>query len=132
MITFANAKINLGLNIVEKRSDGYHNLETIFYPIPLKDVLEIAKLDEDCTTPYTFQQTGFTVEGDPDKNLIIRAYKLLKDIYNLPPIKIAIHKNIPFGAGMGGGSADAAFMLKLLNEYFKLQITHATSACHFL
>ena len=72
------------------------------------------------------------MEGDPDKNLIIRAYKLLKDIYNLPPIKIAIHKNIPFGAGMGGGSADAAFMLKLLNEYFKLQITHATSACHFL
>lgn len=122
MITFVNAKINLGLNIVSKRPDGYHDLETIFYPIPLQDVLEITELDRSANLPYTFNQSGFTVEGDPEKNLIIKAYRLLKNDFNLPPINIAIHKNIPFGAGLGGGSADAAFMLKLLNTYFNLGI----------
>lgn len=121
MITFPNAKINLGLNIVEKRADGYHNLETIFYPIPLKDIIEIKELKSD-TLPYTFHQKGINIEGEKEDNLVIKAYKLLKQKYKLPPIEIHLHKNIPAGAGMGGGSADAAFMLKLLNQYFNLNI----------
>lgn len=121
MICFANAKINLGLNIIEKRIDGYHNLETIFYPIPLEDMIEI-ELAPQLETSYELFISGIQVEGNNDKNLVVKAYKLLKEAYNLPPIKIYLHKSIPSGAGLGGGSSDAAFMLKLLNTFFKLNL----------
>lgn len=120
MITFPNAKINLGLNIIEKRPDGYHNLETIFYPINLQDALEVT-LRENSDEEYTLHISGMTLDGEPDDNLVVKAYKLLKrDHAQLPPIDIHMYKHIPAGAGLGGGSSDAAHMVKLLNEKFSL------------
>ncbi len=121
MIVFPNAKINLGLNVVEKRPDGYHNIETIFYPIGLTDVLEV-EVSESCSD-YSFSSSGIVLEGDPENNLIIKAYHLLRSGYQFPAVDITLIKQIPFGAGLGGGSSDAAFMLKTLNELFKLKIT---------
>ena len=121
MITFPNAKINLGLNIVEKRPDGYHNLETIFYPIPLQDALEITPW-EGGERKYKLAQSGIQIAGDDEHNLVVKAYKLLDSLYNLPPIEINLLKHIPSGAGLGGGSADAAFMLCMLNQHFQLNI----------
>lgn len=118
MICFPNAKINLGLNIVSKRPDGYHNIETVFYPIPIKDALEVAASDL-----LSFSQTGIPVDAPPEKNLVMKAYNLLKVQYALPPLEIRLMKAIPFGAGLGGGSADAAFMLKIVNEFCRLNIT---------
>jgi len=118
MICFPNAKINLGLNIVSKRPDGYHNLETVFYPINLKDALEITPCKMD--VPYRFQQLGIPILGDPDTNLVIKAYNLFAEHINIPSIEIRLLKTIPFGAGLGGGSSDAAFMLSLLNKTFSL------------
>ena len=119
MITYPNAKINLGLNIVEKRPDGYHNLETIFYPINLQDALEVTQLDGE--GEYALTLSGTPIEGDPDQNLVVKTYRLLKkDFPDIPAIDIHMYKHIPTGAGLGGGSADAAFMIKLLNEKFKL------------
>lgn len=122
MITFPNAKINLGLNITEKRPDGYHNLETIFYPIPLEDALEVCPRKEG-EGKYSLSQSGLAIEGDADKNLVVKAYKLLDEACGLPPADIYLYKHIPSGAGLGGGSADAAFMLKLLNETYNLKLT---------
>lgn len=122
MITFPNAKINLGLNITEKRPDGYHNLETIFYPIPLEDALEVCPREEG-EGKYSLSQSGLAIEGDPDKNLVVKAYKLLDEACGLPPADIYLYKHIPSGAGLGGGSADAAFMLKLLNDTYNLKLT---------
>ena len=123
MITFPNAKINLGLNITEKRPDGYHNLETIFYPIPLEDALEVCTRHEG-EGKYSLTQSGLSIEGDIEKNLVVKAYKLLQDEgCDLPPVDIYLHKHIPSGAGLGGGSADAAFMLKLLNGIYNLHLT---------
>lgn len=122
MITYPNAKINLGLNIVEKRPDGYHNLETIFYPINLQDALEVTQLEGE--KEYELTLSGTAIEGDPDQNLVVKAYRLLKEDYpDMPPVDIHMYKHIPTGAGLGGGSADAAFMIKLLNEKFKLGLT---------
>ena len=121
MITFPNAKINLGLNIVEKRPDGYHNLETIFYPIPLQDALEITPW-EGGERKYKLAQSGIQIAGDDENNLVVKAYRLLDSLYNLPPIEINLLKHIPSGAGLGGGSADAAFMLCMLNQHFQLNI----------
>lgn len=118
MITFPNAKINLGLNIVSKRPDGYHNLETVFYPIPLCDALEIVTAKKN-----SFTQTGIAIAGDAADNLVMRACQLLKKDYSLPEIDVYLQKNIPFGAGLGGGSADAAFMLKMLNDFAGLQLS---------
>lgn len=122
MITFPNSKINLGLNIVEKRPDGYHNLETIFYPIDLQDALEVGTL-ENCSQDYTLHVTGDPIDGTPEDNLVVKAYKLLKADYNLPAVCIYMYKHIPSGAGLGGGSSDAAFMIKLLNEKYHLNLT---------
>lgn len=122
MITFPNAKINLGLNITEKRPDGYHNLETIFYPIPLEDALEACPRKEGLGS-YSLSQSGLSIEGDAENNLVVKAYKLLDETYHLPPVDIYLHKHIPSGAGLGGGSADAAFMLKLLNQMCSLNLT---------
>lgn len=123
MISFPNAKINLGLHITEKRPDGYHNLETVFYPIPLEDALEIHPLPNANGRSFAFHPSGLEIAGRVEDNLVVKAYLLLKDTFELPPIDIHLFKHIPSGAGMGGGSSDAAFMLKLLNERFSLQLT---------
>lgn len=120
MITFPNAKINLGLNIVEKRSDGYHNLETIFYPIWLEDALEIhVRTDNE----VALHISGAMIDGNTEDNLVVKAYRLLQADHTMPGIDIYLHKHIPSGAGLGGGSADAAFMLRLLNTRFDLGIS---------
>ena len=122
MITYPNAKINLGLNIVEKRLDGYHNLETIFYPINLQDALEVNKYEgpED----FRLKVSGVSIEGNPEDNLVVKAYYLLKnDFPDILPVDIHMYKHIPTGAGLGGGSADAAFMIKLLNDKFNLNLS---------
>jgi len=119
MICFPNCKINLGLHITGKRPDGYHDLESVFYPLNIKDVIEIVPSD-------TFKLTvsGLSVDGNADNNLCVKAYNLLKkDFPKLPPVKMWLHKHIPMGAGLGGGSADGAFALKLLNDKFHLSIS---------
>ena len=115
MVTFPNAKINLGLDVVEKRPDGYHNLETVFYPIPLEDVLEITTVKDENAPNYTFTMHNAVFEGDNNDNLVVKAYKVLAADHKLPKVEMALYKNIPTGAGLGGGSADAAFALKMLN-----------------
>lgn len=123
MITFPNAKINLGLNIVEKRPDGYHNLETIFYPINLQDALEVTRRENN-DKEYTLHISGSPLEGEPEDNLVVKAYKLLKKDYpGLLPVDIHMYKHIPAGAGLGGGSSDAACMIKLLNDNFSLELS---------
>ena len=123
MITFPNAKINLGLNIVEKRPDGYHNLETIFYPINLQDALEVTRRENN-DKEYTLHISGSPLEGKPEDNLVVKAYKLLKKDYpGLLPVDIHMYKHIPAGAGLGGGSSDAACMIKLLNDKFSLGLS---------
>ena len=124
MIVYPNAKINIGLNVVEKRPDGYHNLETVFYPIGLQDILEIQELDTDVPDcGYRLKLTGSLLDGSPEDNLVVRAFKLLKREFDLPPVSIGLYKHIPTGAGLGGGSADAAFTVKTLNDRFKLGLT---------
>lgn len=124
MIVYPNAKINIGLNVVEKRPDGYHNLETVFYPIGLQDILEIQEIDSDVPAcGYRLKVTGTVLDGSPEDNLVVRALKLLKRDFDLPPVSIGLYKHIPTGAGLGGGSADAAFTVKTLNERFKLELT---------
>ena len=120
MIIFPNAKINLGLNITNKRADGYHNIETLFYPIPLSDVLEFKEAEI-----TTLQIKGLQIDGDIENNLIIKAFRIMQCLHNLPELDIYLQKNIPFGAGLGGGSSDAAFMLKALNQHFKLLMNDA-------
>jgi 4-diphosphocytidyl-2-C-methyl-D-erythritol kinase len=117
MIVFPNAKINIGLNVVSKRDDGYHNLETIFFPVKLCDALEMAESDETVLTT-----SGIEIDGPTESNLILKAYHILKEEFNLPSVRFHLHKVIPFGAGLGGGSSDAAFTLKMLNDYFNLNI----------
>jgi 4-diphosphocytidyl-2-C-methyl-D-erythritol kinase len=121
MLTFPNAKINIGLNIVERRTDGYHNIETVFYPIALCDALEV--LAGEKKTDYSFISMGIPVDSSVDNNLITKAFYLLKKDFEMPPIEVFFRKIIPFGAGLGGGSADAAFMLKTLNQLFNLQLS---------
>lgn len=116
MLVFPNAKFNLGLNIIKKRQDGYHELETCFYPVPWQEALEIVESEK-----TTITVTGIEVPDDSD-NIVLKAYQLLKSDYDLPPVHIHLHKVIPIGAGLGGGSADAAFALKLLNHLFSLEI----------
>lgn len=120
MLSFPNCKINLGLHIVSKRPDGYHNLETLFLPVPLTDELEI-----NISETNSFSQDGIPIAGNPNDNLCVKAYNLLRESYPEQVGSVTIHlkKNIPFGAGLGGGSADAAFTLKMLNELFSLQLS---------
>lgn len=122
MIIFPNAKINLGLRIVSKRNDGYHNLDTVFYPLPFYDILELVSTEKTKGEVY-FSTSGEKINGDPSSNLCIKAYYLLKQSFpEIPSINLHLHKNIPMGAGLGGGSADGAFMIKLLNEKFQLNL----------
>jgi 4-diphosphocytidyl-2-C-methyl-D-erythritol kinase len=123
VLCFPNAKINIGLNITEKRKDGFHNLETIFYPVSICDALEFTNLSApNPNKPYTFHNSGISVEVPDEENIVIKAYELIRKNYQLPALQIHLHKNIPFGAGLGGGSADAAFMITSLNEAYNLNI----------
>jgi|HubBroStandDraft_2_1064218.scaffolds.fasta_scaffold04977_8 4-diphosphocytidyl-2-C-methyl-D-erythritol kinase len=116
MVSFPNCKINLGLKILRRREDGFHDIETIFYPLPLCDILEAVRGPE-----LRFNATGRAIPGDPGANLTIRAWQLLQqDFPDLPFVHIHLHKKIPIGGGLGGGSADGAFMLDLLNRQFRL------------
>jgi 4-diphosphocytidyl-2-C-methyl-D-erythritol kinase len=118
MIVFPNCKINLGLHVVSKRPDGFHELETVFYPLPLTDALEVISPGH-----LQFTASGIAVPGNSTDNLCLRAWQVLKqDFPDLPEVDIHLHKHIPIGAGLGGGSADAAFMLRSLNNRFQLAI----------
>src|SRR4051812_20161217 len=119
MLTFPNAKINIGLSITARRADGYHDLETIFYPVMVRDALEI--IDAPDQQP-SLHVTGLAVAGNPEKNLAMIAYHLLQADFQeqVKPLSIHLHKLIPMGAGLGGGSADGAFMLVMINDYFNL------------
>jgi len=118
MLAFANAKINLGLNVIEKRADGYHNLETVFYPVKLYDALEITDAAE-----TSCQIRGIDIPGEMTDNICLKAFKMLQQDFEIPAQQITLLKNIPVGAGLGGGSADGAFLIKLLNTKFKLGLT---------
>ncbi|MEQ8469787.1 MAG: 4-(cytidine 5'-diphospho)-2-C-methyl-D-erythritol kinase [Marinoscillum sp.] len=118
MLSFPNAKINIGLNITSKRPDGYHNIESCFYPIPWYDALEILPANS-----LQFTTSGLEIPGTTSSNLCIKAYEILKSEYNIGPVHIHLHKVIPMGAGLGGGSADGAFTLTMLNDIFHLNLS---------
>jgi 4-diphosphocytidyl-2-C-methyl-D-erythritol kinase len=120
VVVFPNCKINLGLHIVRKRVDGFHDLETIFYPIPLCDALEIIEATGDETT---IQSSGVTIDNNSGNNICVKAYNILKKDFHLPAVSICLHKIIPVGAGLGGGSSDGAFTLLLLNKKFNLGLS---------
>lgn len=121
MITYPNAKINIGLNITERRPDGYHNIESVFYPINLQDAVEIKTIEgEEPQGGYKLKVSGTILDGTPDDNLVVKAYQLLRKDFNFPAQKIHLYKHIPVGAGLGGGSSDAAAIIKMLNEKFTL------------
>jgi 4-diphosphocytidyl-2-C-methyl-D-erythritol kinase len=122
VVVFPNAKINLGLRIVEKRNDGYHELETCFYPLPVFDALEIIRLP--AGESFRFNSSGLNIAGELNDNLCVKAYAILKaDFPQLPPVSVFLQKAIPSGAGLGGGSADASFTLKLLNQLAGLNLS---------
>ena len=118
MLSFPNAKINIGLYITEKRPDGFHNLESCFYPVGWSDVLEIIPAEK-----LSFKSTGIEIPGNPETNLCLKAYHLVSQDFKLPPVMIHLHKIVPIGAGLGGGSADCAFTIKTLNELFELNMS---------
>ena len=122
MISFPNAKINIGLNIIRKRDDGFHDIETVFYPVKLCDVLEILENPEGSHMPL-FYSTGLPLDVPLSKNICIIAYHELQKDFKLPEISIHLHKIIPYGAGLGGGSSDAAFTIDLINKLFSLELT---------
>lgn len=122
MLAFSIAKINLGLNILSKRSDGYHNIESVFYPIPWADILEVLPAEK-----FGFKSSGLTIPGDVSSNLIVKAYNLLKDEVGFKKnVAIYLHKILPMGAGLGGGSSNGAFALKLINDVLKLGLSNRT------
>lgn len=140
MICHPNAKINLGLNVTERRPDGYHNLETVFYPIPLCDTLQFSTdatdshrpegifpngipVQEHSTEDYTFRSGGIDIDCPPEQNLLIKSLRLIREHYALPHLYISLHKQIPSGAGLGGGSSDAAHTMKSLNQMFNLGLS---------
>jgi 4-diphosphocytidyl-2-C-methyl-D-erythritol kinase len=118
MLTFPNAKINIGLSIIEKRPDGFHNLESCFYSVGWSDVLEILPAEK-----TIFKSTGIPIPGNTENNLCLKAYHLLKTDFDIPPVMIHLHKVVPIGAGLGGGSADCAFTIKTLNDLFGLNLS---------
>lgn len=122
MTIFPNAKINIGLSITSKREDGYHNIETIFYPVALRDALEFV-VQEPGEDSDELTQTGVETGCKMNDNLVIKAVNLIRRKYNIPAIKIHLHKAIPPGGGLGGGSSDAAFLIKYLNRYFRLGLS---------
>ena len=124
MLVFPNCKINLGLNVTKKRSDGFHDIETVFYPVNWCDALEVIE-NKSPTQEFEFSQSGLIISGKPEDNLIYKAYKLITEKHPVPPIKVHLHKNLPMGAGLGGGSADAAFFITMLNDKFKLGLSYS-------
>lgn len=120
MIFFPNAKINIGLFVTGKRIDGFHNIETIFYPVPLYDALEIISSPDG---RFHFSASGLSVPGKPDDNLLIKAWLMLQKEFGLLQVHVHLHKVIPMGAGLGGGSADAAFAIRLINQHFNLGLS---------
>ena len=120
MIAFPNAKINLGLRVLDKRPDGFHNIETVFFPVGLCDILEVIIAADGI---FSFQSSGLPIPGDPNDNLCVQAYHLLAEEVKIPPVQIHLHKVIPMGAGAGGGSSDGAFTMKLLNDLFSLGLS---------
>lgn len=122
MVSYPCAKVNLGLYVVERRPDGYHNLETVFYPIPLHDELQVESNTEGAADDE-FTLEGIPVAGDAKDNLVMRVVAQLRDSFAIPPLRIKLTKNIPSGAGLGGGSSDAAFMMRMLNDMFALGLS---------
>lgn len=122
MICFPNAKINLGLHVTEKRTDGFHNIETVFYPVGWNDALEIIETTNS-SSEFNLQLSGLPIHGDLQDNLLYKAYLLIKEFKKIPHISVYLHKVLPMGAGLGGGSADTAFFINLLDEQFKLQLS---------
>lgn len=123
MVVYPNAKINIGLRVLQKRPDGFHNLETVFYPVPATDVLEVIEAPQAKMFQY-----GIEYPGAPEDNLCMKAYRMLEQDFDLPPVEIHLLKQVPVGAGLGGGSSDAAFTLRALNQLFKLQLPDAMLA----
>lgn len=121
MITFPKAKINLGLKVTGKRTDGFHDIETIFYPVGLCDALEFVAFPENLKED-NLVVTGINIGIRPEKNIVIRTFRKLRENFQLPFFKIHLHKAIPSGAGLGGGSADAASVIKAVNKYFSLSM----------
>lgn len=119
MISFPNAKINIGLQVIEKREDGFHNIQSIFYPIPLNDILEIIP----SKMKTNLSLSGMELDIMPENNLVLKAYHQLSNDFDIPEVQIFLHKVIPTGAGLGGGSSDAAFLLKMLNTLFSLELS---------
>lgn len=122
MLVFPNCKINLGLNVVEKRPDGFHNIETVFYPIHWCDALEVLE-NKSGSGNFEYSQSGLSIEGSLETNLIYKAWQYLGEIRKIPPLKVHLHKNIPMGAGLGGGSSDAAAFINLLDTKFNLMLS---------
>ena len=122
MVLFPNSKINLGLNVTSKRQDGYHNIETVFYPVYWQDALEVIE-NKEGDLPFQFSQSGIFIDSKPEENLIYKAWQLIIQAKKMPNIKVHLHKNIPMGAGLGGGSADAAFFINLIDTKFNLNFT---------
>lgn len=120
MVSFPPCKINLGLRILSKRQDGYHNIDTCFYPVPWTDILEILPSEK-----IEFHSTGILIPGDPSQNLCLKAHHLMKADFDIPSVRIHLHKIIPMGAGLGGGSADGAYALKSLNSIFNLKLSES-------
>ena len=126
MITFPIAKINLGLNVVEKRADGYHNLQTVFFPVPLLDALDVQEMGAEFPSQFDcdLKVSNMHIDGDEQRNLVVRAYNLLKqDFPDMPRVHAHLYKGIPTQAGMGGGSSDCGFMITLLNKMFNLGLS---------
>lgn len=123
MIVFPNAKINLGLNVIEKRSDGFHNIETVFYPVDWCDALEVIE-NKSSKSEYNFSTSGIKIEGTQESNIIYKCLKKIRERKKIPSLNVHLHKNIPMGGGLGGGSSDAAFFLKLVNEKFNLNLPY--------
>ncbi len=121
MVLFPHAKINLGLQVIEKRHDGFHNIISALYPIGWSDILEILPSET-----LSFKTTGLEISGESEDNLCLKAYRLLREAHDIPPVMIHLHKVVPMGAGLGGGSSDAAFTLKGLNQLFELKLSNST------
>ena len=121
MICYPNAKINIGLKIISKRKDGFHNLSSFFHPIPLCDVLEVNIDNKLISSKITYSGIIFP---NPKDDLVLKVYNLLRKDFILPSLRIHLHKNIPYGSGLGGGSSDATHMLILLNKMFDLKLKH--------
>jgi 4-diphosphocytidyl-2-C-methyl-D-erythritol kinase len=124
MLAFPNAKINLGLHVLEKRTDGFHNIETVFYPVKWSDALEIIPAQKKSAKSVQFNATGIKIIGSKNKNLCVKAYELLKEKYDLPSVQMHLHKSVPIGSGLGGGSSDATNTILLLNKVFNLGINN--------